>query len=47
MRFTVDPWDPAVYVGVIALLSVAAVAAMISPARRAATADPVHALRQT
>jgi ABC-type antimicrobial peptide transport system permease subunit len=42
-----DPWDLTVYIGVIVVLSVAAVGAMISPARRAATADPVHALRQT
>jgi predicted lysophospholipase L1 biosynthesis ABC-type transport system permease subunit len=42
-----DPWDLTVYVGVIVVLSVAAVGAMIGPARRAATADPVHALRQT
>jgi ABC-type antimicrobial peptide transport system permease subunit len=43
----VDAWDPIVYAGVIMLLSVAAVAAMIGPARRAASANPVHALRQT
>ncbi|MGH9139810.1 MAG: ABC transporter permease, partial [Vicinamibacterales bacterium] len=43
----VDPFDPIVYASVIVVLSVAAVAAMIGPARRAALADPVHALRQT
>jgi hypothetical protein len=43
----VDPWDPLVYAGVIALLSTAAAAAMLGPARRAASVDPVHGLRQT
>ena len=39
-------WDPIVYAGVIALLSGAAIAAMLGPAERAAAADPVRALRQ-
>jgi putative ABC transport system permease protein len=42
-----DGWDPIVYAGVIALLAVTAAAAMVGPARRAASADPVHALRQS
>ncbi len=41
----VDPWDPIVFGGVTALLAVTAVGAMLGPARRAASADPVHALR--
>ena len=38
--------DPIVYSGVIVLLSAAAVVAMIGPADRAASADPIRALRQ-
>jgi hypothetical protein len=35
-----------VYSGVIVLLSAAAIVAMLGPAERAASADPVCALRQ-
>jgi hypothetical protein len=41
-----DPRDPVMYAAVTILLIVTAVAAMWGPARRAASADPVHALRQ-
>ena len=41
-----EAWDPVVYCAVILLLSAAAVVAMIGPAARAATLDPVQALRQ-
>jgi putative ABC transport system permease protein len=41
-----EAWDPGVYLAVVLLLSTPAVVAMIGPARRAATLDPVHALRQ-
>src|SRR5207237_2325966 len=42
----IDAWDPIVFAGVTALLAVTAVGAMLGPARRAASADPVHALRE-
>jgi predicted permease len=41
----IDVWDPLVYAGVTALLTITAVIAMLGPARRAASADPVNALR--
>ena len=41
-----DPRDPIVFVTVTVLLVATAIAAMAGPARRAASADPVHALRQ-
>ena len=44
--FEVSPSDPAVYAFVTALLVVTAIAAMVVPARRAATVDPVIALRE-
>ncbi len=43
--FRVRPWDPAVLVGVIAVLSAVATLAVLLPARRAAGTDPVAALR--
>ena len=43
--FAVSPYDPSVYVSVAGvILSVAAIATVV-PARRAATVDPVAALR--
>jgi putative ABC transport system permease protein len=41
----IEAWDPIVYPAVIVMLAITAVAAMLGPARRAAAADPVHALR--
>ena len=41
----IDPWDPVVYPAVVVILAFTAVVAMLGPARRAAAADPVHALR--
>jgi predicted permease len=38
--------DPIVYVAVVALVGLAAVAAMLAPALRAANSDPVRALRE-
>jgi ABC-type antimicrobial peptide transport system permease subunit len=40
-----DARDPIAYAGVTVLLTVAAVSAMLGPARRAAGADPIRALR--
>ena len=42
-----DAFDPAVFIAVTLLLAMTAVGAMLGPARRAASADPVDALRQT
>jgi ABC-type antimicrobial peptide transport system permease subunit len=43
--FGVKPWDPVTFVGTAALLMAAAAAASWLPARRAASVDPVVALR--
>jgi ABC-type antimicrobial peptide transport system permease subunit len=44
--FEVNPIDPATLLCVVALLTVAALAASLFPARRAARVDPVEALRR-
>lgn len=44
--YSVSPLDPAVYLEVSALLAVVAIAACLIPARRAASVDPVEALKQ-
>ena len=43
--FATAPHDPAVYVGVLAVLTITGLAAAIVPARRAARVDPLGALR--
>lgn len=43
--FATAPHDPAVYVGVLAVLTITGLAAAIVPARRAARVDPLIALR--
>jgi putative ABC transport system permease protein len=43
--FGVSPWDPVTLGGVVALVGVVAIAACIVPGRRAASEDPVRALR--
>jgi predicted permease len=42
----IDPRDPVAYTVVVILLTLTAVAAMVGPARRAASAEPAEALRQ-
>jgi ABC-type lipoprotein release transport system permease subunit len=41
-----DVRDPVAYLGVAALLTLVALCAMLPPAWRAASSDPVHALRE-
>ena len=43
--FQVKPWDPAVLLAVVVLLSAVATLAVLLPARRAACTDPVSAFR--
>jgi hypothetical protein len=45
LLFGVSPADPLTLAGMIALLAVVAALAIWSPARRAVTIDPIHALR--
>ncbi len=45
MVFGITPTDPVTYVGVIAVLLVAATVASLIPARRASRVDPMVALR--
>ena len=45
MVFEITPTDPVTYVGVIAVLLVAAAVASLIPARRASRVDPMVALR--
>lgn len=45
LMYQVDPQDPAVFAGVLALIVVVGVAAAVFPARRATSVDPVQALR--
>ena len=46
MLFEVQPNDPSIYAGVAFVLGIVVVAASFFPARRAAKADPLVALRQ-
>jgi ABC-type antimicrobial peptide transport system permease subunit len=43
--YGLSPIDPVAYLGTAAVLTLAAIAATIIPARRAMTVDPVVALR--
>jgi predicted permease len=43
--YQVQPWDPATFVGVPALLSIVAMLAIWIPARRASRINPIQALR--
>jgi macrolide transport system ATP-binding/permease protein len=45
LLFGVSPWDPATITGIVALLAVASLIASLIPARRAASVDPIEALR--
>jgi ABC-type antimicrobial peptide transport system permease subunit len=45
LLFGVSPLDPAVYLSTIGVLGLVALAATWLPARRAATVDPVAAMR--
>ena len=44
--FEVNPWDPVVFTGIVAVLAVTGLLACWVPARRAARLSPVEALRQ-
>jgi ABC-type antimicrobial peptide transport system permease subunit len=44
--YEISPNDPVVYASVTGVLVLTAIAAMAIPARRAATIDPVIALRE-
>jgi ABC-type antimicrobial peptide transport system permease subunit len=43
--YHVEPWDPAVLIGTTAILALAALVAAILPAQRAASIEPMVALR--
>jgi ABC-type lipoprotein release transport system permease subunit len=45
LLFAVPPWDVAILAAVAFLLALASLAASLLPARRAASVDPVQALR--
>ena len=45
LLFETEPWDPAVYAGVVELILVVGVLASLLPAVRAARMDPVRALQ--
>jgi ABC-type antimicrobial peptide transport system permease subunit len=43
--FGIKPWDPVTFLGACVLMTVATVTASYLPARRAASVDPMQALR--
>jgi putative ABC transport system permease protein len=45
LLYGVQPWDPATFVGVAALLAGVSVVASYLPARRIARVDPIIAIR--
>jgi macrolide transport system ATP-binding/permease protein len=45
LLFSVSPWDPSTMAAIAALLAGASLIASFIPARRAASVDPVKALR--
>ena len=45
LMYDVDPQDPVVFAGVLALILLVGIAAAVFPARRATSVDPVEALR--
>jgi ABC-type antimicrobial peptide transport system permease subunit len=45
LLFAVEPTDPITYAGVITVLAAVAAMACLVPARRAASIDPMQALR--
>jgi ABC-type antimicrobial peptide transport system permease subunit len=45
LLYEVKPYDPLAFLGAILLLAICAIVAGFSPARRAASIDPMQALR--
>ncbi len=45
LLFGVEPWDPAVFISVVLILSATGLAACLIPAKRATAVHPMEALR--